>query len=219
LPGAAREAGVDIRTGVDVAQITVNGETATGVVLTNGEVIEAKTVVSNLDPRRTLLGLIDPMYLDPEFVRRVQNIRAHGTLAKINYAVSTAPRLLRCGAGSIDRTRPDCHGHRRHRARVRCREVWTVQRRTMDRVDGPVAPGPNARASQSTRRFAYVQYAPYHLRGTTWDAERERLADAATALIRTPRARLHILHRRARNHYAARSRTALRHDRRAYFSR
>jgi len=30
---------------------------------------------------------------------------------------------------------------------------------------------------------AYVQYAPYHLRGTTWDAERERLAAAATRAI------------------------------------
>ena len=32
---------------------------------------------------------------------------------------------------------------------------------------------------------AYVQFAPYHLRGTTWEAERERLADAATRTIAT----------------------------------
>jgi phytoene dehydrogenase-like protein len=30
---------------------------------------------------------------------------------------------------------------------------------------------------------AYVQYAPYHLRGTSWDAERDRLATAATRTI------------------------------------
>src|SRR5207249_9276447 len=30
---------------------------------------------------------------------------------------------------------------------------------------------------------AYVQYAPYCLRGTTWDAERDRLAEAATRTI------------------------------------
>jgi phytoene dehydrogenase-like protein len=30
---------------------------------------------------------------------------------------------------------------------------------------------------------AYVQYAPYHLRGTNWDAERDRLAAAATRTI------------------------------------
>jgi phytoene dehydrogenase-like protein len=30
---------------------------------------------------------------------------------------------------------------------------------------------------------AYVQYAPYHLAGTGWDAERNRLGDVATATI------------------------------------
>ena len=30
---------------------------------------------------------------------------------------------------------------------------------------------------------AYVQYAPYCLRGTNWDAERDRLGDAATQTI------------------------------------
>src|SRR5205814_3411637 len=30
---------------------------------------------------------------------------------------------------------------------------------------------------------AYVQYAPYCLRGTTWDAERDRLGDTATRTI------------------------------------
>jgi phytoene dehydrogenase-like protein len=30
---------------------------------------------------------------------------------------------------------------------------------------------------------AYVQYAPYHQRGTTWDAERDRLADTAIRTI------------------------------------
>jgi phytoene dehydrogenase-like protein len=30
---------------------------------------------------------------------------------------------------------------------------------------------------------AYVQYAPYRLRGTTWDAERDRLAAAASRTI------------------------------------
>ena len=29
----------------------------------------------------------------------------------------------------------------------------------------------------------YVQYAPYHLRGTNWDAEGDRLAEAATRTI------------------------------------
>jgi phytoene dehydrogenase-like protein len=30
---------------------------------------------------------------------------------------------------------------------------------------------------------AYVQYAPYHLRGTNWDAERDRLGEVTTQTI------------------------------------
>ena len=183
LAGAARQAGVDIRTGVDVAQITVNGETATGVTLTSGEVIEAKTVVSNLDPRRTLLGLIDPMYLDPEFVRRVQNIRAHGTLAKINYAVSAAPRFAGVAPAALTgrvRIATDIDGIERAFDAAKygrfSDEPW-IELTVPSLLDPTLAPSNQHVVS------AYVQYTPYHLRGTTWDAERERLANAATALI------------------------------------
>ena len=65
----------------------------TGVTLASGDTIAARAVVSSADPKRTLLGLLDPMHLGPEIVRRIQNIRAHGTLATISYAVSSLPRI------------------------------------------------------------------------------------------------------------------------------
>src|SRR6185503_6607766 len=58
-----------------------------------GEQVAARAVISGVDPKRTLLGFVDPIDLEPDFIRRVQNIRAHGTLAKINYAVSALPRV------------------------------------------------------------------------------------------------------------------------------
>ena len=69
--------------------------TATGVTLRTGETIAARAVVSNADPRRTLLGLLDPVHLPPDVVRRIQNTRARGVLAKINYAVVVAAALQR----------------------------------------------------------------------------------------------------------------------------
>ena len=103
LASAARQAGVEIRTGAEVAQIDVaDGGAAGGVTLASGERIAARAVASNADPKRTLLGLVDPMHLEPEFVRRLQNIRAHGTLAKVNYAVSALPRFA--GATAHDAT-------------------------------------------------------------------------------------------------------------------
>ena len=91
-PGRSRaSSGAEIRTGADVTQIDVTDGTATGVALASGEQLRARAVVSARDPRRTLLGLVDPVHLAPDFSRHVQNIRVHGTLAKVNYAVSRLP--------------------------------------------------------------------------------------------------------------------------------
>ena len=93
LAAAATQAGVEIRTGAAVGAIAVGDNGATGVVLTSGEEIPAGAVVSSADPKRTLLGLVDPMRLEPDFTRRIHNVRMHGTLAKVNYAVSRLPQF------------------------------------------------------------------------------------------------------------------------------
>jgi len=51
-------------------------------VLAGGEEISAKAVISNADPRRTLLTLVDPTHLTPDFVMKLQNIRMPGTSRK-----------------------------------------------------------------------------------------------------------------------------------------
>jgi phytoene dehydrogenase-like protein len=190
LASAARQAGVEIRTGAEVAQIDIADGGAGGVTLTSGERIAARAVASNADPKRTLLGLVDPMHLEPEFVRRVQNIRAHGTLAKVNYAVSALPRFA--GAASRDaaeratalsgriRLARDIDGIERAFDAAKyggfAGEPW-IELTIPSIADESLAPAGQHVVS------AYVQYAPYHLRGTTWDAERDRLGDAATRTI------------------------------------
>ena len=82
-----------LRTGVEVARIVVRDDRATGVALANGDEIAAKRVVSALDPRRTFLGLIDPMRLEPAFVRAVQNIKYRGVTAKVNLALGELPKF------------------------------------------------------------------------------------------------------------------------------
>lgn len=91
MADAARQAGAEIRTNAGVRQIIVRDGGATGVVLEDGSEIAAQTVVSNADPRRTLLGLIDPIELDPGFLTRVRNYRSRGTAAKVNLALSALP--------------------------------------------------------------------------------------------------------------------------------
>jgi phytoene dehydrogenase-like protein len=94
MADAAHEAGATIRVDSPVARVLVRDGRASGVVLADGTEIPARAVVSNADPRRTLLGLIDPAELDPGFLQRVRNYRMPGTVAKINLILSALPDFL-----------------------------------------------------------------------------------------------------------------------------
>ena len=91
MADAAREAGAEIRTGADVQRILVKDGAVTGVVLADGTEIAAATVVSGADPRRTFLGLIDPVELEPDFTTRIRNYRCPGTVAKVNFGLRGLP--------------------------------------------------------------------------------------------------------------------------------
>src|SRR5262249_33342907 len=78
MAAAAKQAGAEIRTGTPVSEIRVKDGVATGVVLGSGEEISAKAVISNADPKRTLMQLVDPTHLAPDFVQKLKNYRAMG---------------------------------------------------------------------------------------------------------------------------------------------
>jgi phytoene dehydrogenase-like protein len=88
---AAREAGATIRLDAPVRRITVANGRAQGVVLQDGAEIPAAAVISNADPRRTLLTLVDPIELDPGILQRLRNYRMPGTVAKVNLALGRLP--------------------------------------------------------------------------------------------------------------------------------
>src|SRR5271165_5356524 len=84
MASAAKAAGAEIRTGTEVIEISVGNGVAGGVVLSNGQEIQARAVISNADPKRTLLKLTDPTHLSPDFVQKLQHYRGNGTVAKVN---------------------------------------------------------------------------------------------------------------------------------------
>ena len=91
LADSAHAAGAAIRVDARVARVQVRDGKATGVVLADGEEVLASAVISNADPRRTLLGLVDPIELDPGFVQRIRNYRMPGTVAKVNLTLAGLP--------------------------------------------------------------------------------------------------------------------------------
>jgi phytoene dehydrogenase-like protein len=84
LVDALKAFGGEIRCGAEVGAIQVDTYTCTGVVLSSGEEIRARKVLSAVDPKRTFLSLVGPMNLPTEFVWKAQSIKMRGSVAKIH---------------------------------------------------------------------------------------------------------------------------------------
>ena len=93
LEGAVRAAGGEIRTEAEVVQFLIQDERVTGVVLAGGEEITARSVVSNLDPRRNYLKLMPRDALPEEFRQSIERFKIRGSSGKLNIAMDCAPRF------------------------------------------------------------------------------------------------------------------------------
>lgn len=83
--------GVDIRVNAKVKSVNIAGDRATGVTLQNGEVIDARTVISAINPKTTFLDLVGSRHLDTGMVRRAGNILMRGNAVKLHLALKGAP--------------------------------------------------------------------------------------------------------------------------------
>ena len=91
LADAVREAGGEIRTDAEVVQFLTEGDDVTGVALASGEEIRARSVVSNLDPKRTYLNLMPREALPGEFRNSIDQFKIRGSSGKLNIALDRAP--------------------------------------------------------------------------------------------------------------------------------
>ena len=144
---------------------------ATGVVLVNGEEISANAVISNADPKRTLLKLVDPTHLTPDFVQKLQNYRMPGTVAKVNLALSGLPRLHRAQRPAND----DALNGRIHIGRksttssapLTNRSTATSRAHPYLEATIPRLTDPSLAPAGKHVMSIYMQYAPYKLKGAT----------------------------------------------------
>lgn len=201
LASAARAAGVDIRTGAEVTRVDVRDGHASGVSLQSGETLRANAVVSNADPRRTLLGMIDPVQLEPAFVGRVRSYRCVGALAKINLALSGLPTFT--AVQRSNDTKP--LSGRIHigpnldyleRAFDASKYGRCSSRPYLD-ITIPSLTDPQLAPPGKHVMSICAQFAPYHLRETDWNAAASAFADTVidTLAEYAPDIKRLILHR------------------------
>ena len=182
LEGAARDAGVEIRTRAEVVSIASVDGRATGVVLADGDELSARSVVAAIDPKRTLTGLADPVAVGPSLFWRAGNIRTPGTVSKVNLALSGLPRftaagddarllrgriLVAPGIDALERAHDDAKFGRPPADPILEATIPSLVDPSL--VDG----APNGTHVMSV----IVGATPFKLRDASWDDRREALGD------------------------------------------
>lgn len=93
LAHAARSAGATIRTGMPVKRIIIENGRATGVETESGERFDSLMVISNADPKTTVMKLIGAQHVETGFARRISHLRAKGNAAKLHLALDGLPTI------------------------------------------------------------------------------------------------------------------------------
>jgi phytoene dehydrogenase-like protein len=180
LADAARDAGAVIAEDRTVVAITP-GE---GVQLADGTFIGADTVVSNVDPVRTLSLLDAAGAGEPTFAAAVDAWRITSPVVKLNCALSRLPTFPAANgdrttfraqveiARGIDETQAAYEAARRGEPVPEWCEIYF-----QTAYDKSVAPSGHHTMS------VFAQFVPYTLATGTWDERRDEVADATLAAI------------------------------------
>ena len=185
MAAAARQAGAEIRTGAEVIEVRVKDGAATSVVLSTGEQISATAIISNADPKRTLLKLVDPIHLSPDFVMKLQHYRMPGTVAKVNLALSGLPKFngLDGNATALN-------------SRIHIGPEIDYLERAFDEskygefskqpyleIAIPSLGDPSLVPSGQHVMSVYMQYAPFKLKNSDWESQRKKLGQAVVKTL------------------------------------
>src|SRR5881394_2549097 len=201
IASAARAAGVEIRTRAPVAQITVNGGQARGVVVAGGEELRADLVLSSVDPNLTFLKLIDVRELPGDFVAEVRRYKFRGSSGKVNLALDALPDFT-ClpGAGPHLRGALSISPSIEYMERAYDEAKYgAFSRRPYIDCVIPSLTDPSVAPPGKHVMSCFVQYAPYKLKEgpEDWDNQREAFGDTVIDTLSEymPNLKSRILHR------------------------
>lgn len=185
MAAAAKQAGAEIRTGAEVIEVRIKDGAATSVVLSTGEEIVGRAIISNADPKRTLLKLVDPTHLTPDFVMKLQHYRTPGTVAKVNLALSGLPKFAALN-GSTEALSGRIHIGPEIDYLERAfdeAKYGNFSRQPYLEIAIPSLTDPSLAPAGKHVMSIYVQYAPFKLRNSDWESQRVPLGDTVVKTI------------------------------------
>jgi len=179
IGAAAREAGAEIRTKAGVAKILVKEGRATGVVLADGEEIQATVVSSSVDPHLTFEKFLEPGELPGEFLQDVKRYKFRGSSGKVNLALDALPEF-NClpGTGAHLRGAISISPSIEYMERAYDDAKYgRYSRRPYIDVVIPSLTDPSVAPPGKHVLSCFVQYAPYKLAEGNWDEQKEAFGD------------------------------------------
>jgi phytoene dehydrogenase-like protein len=173
MAAALQDLGGEIKTEAGVDQIIVRNGRAVGVALENGDEHYAKVVVSNLDPKRTFLKIMDEKDLDPSFVQKAKNFKIRGSSGKLNIALDGVPDFPALGKDN-ELIRGDIHFMDSVERLDRAYDDWKNGTWSKDPyVDMliPTLTDPTMTPPGKHFMSVFVQYVPPKINGRDWTDE------------------------------------------------
>jgi phytoene dehydrogenase-like protein len=187
LARAATALGAEIRLESPVDHVLTSQGRVIGVVLTDGTEFHAPVVVSALDPRRTFTELVDPRELPSDLVESIDRMRFQGTSAKVNFALDDLP-VYPALKGRVDHFGGFVNigptMEYLERAYDDAKYGWYSAKPFIDGAIQSVV-DPDMAPPGKHVMSCFIQYAPYHLKGSDWDSERDRFGDTVQAVLET----------------------------------
>lgn len=185
LAELARQHGVTIRTNAEVARIIVRDDAVVGAALANGDEIAARVVVSTADPARTLLGLVDPIWLDPELLLATRQVKFRGSTAVVQYALDGLPETAGLSPQALASVVSLTASLEKLERAYDASKYAQVSEEPHVEITVPTLRWPGLAPAGKHVLTATARYAPYALRdGRTWDAaSAAALGDRVTTAI------------------------------------
>ena len=176
MAGCFEAHGGEIKTDAGVDRILVKGGQVNGVALENGDEYHADLVVSNLDPKRTFLKLMDAKDLPAEVVEKARNFKIRGSSGKLNIALDGLPEFP-----SLGKDNPLIYGDMHFMDSIerleRAYDDWKNGTWSKDPyVDMliPTLTDPTMAPPGKHYMSVFVQYVPPKVHGRDWtDADRD----------------------------------------------
>ena len=179
---SAMSYGAEIRTEAPVKQVLIKNGNAAGVVLENGDELNAKAVISNLDPNRTYLKMVGEEHLEDDILKEINRFKLRGSSGKVNLALDGIPEFS-CRPGDGDHIRgdiaiaPSIDYLEKAFDQAKYGEFST---RPYINAVIPTLTDPSLAPPGKHILSCFVQYAPYHIKqgAENWPKYREAFGDA-----------------------------------------